>query len=84
MAVARHLSGHVGVASHLSGQALKAGLRLSHADGQQTWTATGHLIQLIVPTLSRRRAYRGEPLGIGCITNVVSLTNIMGFYNYSV
>ena len=38
MGVSRRLSGHVGVARHLSGQSIKAGLRLSHADGQRTWT----------------------------------------------
>ena len=57
------LSGHVGETRHLSGQTLKAGLRLSHADGQRTWTATGHLI---VPALSRRRACMGEPLYYTC------------------
>ena len=59
--VARRLSGHVGVARHLSGQSIKAGLPLSLADGQGTWTTTGHLI---VPALSRRRDCRGEPLGV--------------------
>ena len=68
MGVARHLSGHVGVARHLSGQTLKAGLRLSHADGQRTWTATGHLI---VPALSRRKACRGEPLGMLIVSHML-------------
>ena len=66
--VARHLSGHVGVARHLSGQTLKAGLRVSRADGQRTWTTTGHLI---VPALSRRRACRGEPLGMLIISHML-------------
>ena len=68
MGVARHLSGHVGVAHHLSGQTLIAGLWLSHADGQRTWTATGHLI---VPALSQRRACRGEPLGTLIISHML-------------
>ena len=56
-----HLSGNVGVVCHLSGQALKRRPAAKPRDGQRTWTATGHLI---VPALSRRRACRGEPLGV--------------------
>ena len=47
----------VGIARHLS-----------HADGQRTWTATGHLI---VPALSRMRASRGEPLGMLIISHML-------------
>ena len=62
MGVARHLS-------DMSGQALKAGRRLSHADGQRTSTAIGHVI---VPALSRRRACRGEPLGMLIVSQMYS------------
>ena len=43
-----------GVARHLSGQTLNAGLRLSHADGQWMWTITGQLC---------RRCHEGELVG---------------------
>ena len=59
MGVPRRLSGHVGVARHLSGQSI---------DGQRTRTATGHLI---VPALSRNRACRGEPLGMLIISHML-------------
>ena len=58
----------MGVVRHLSGQGLKAGLRLRHADGQRTWTAPGHLI---VPALSRRRVGRGVPLGMLIVSHML-------------